>query len=174
MSPLPIEQVNALSREAFIATFGPVFEKSPWVAEAAWAARPFRGTAHLLDAMFSQVQAADETAQLALLRAHPDLAGRLAVLGALTAESTREQRGTGLLDLSADTLAQFQDYNSRYSAKFGFPFIICARLNRVETILAAFEARLGQERALEWATALGEIRKIAELRLRDIVEENGH
>ena len=173
MSPFPIQSVNAFSSEEFLATFGPVFEKSAWVATAAWPRRPFRGPRHLHETMVAAAAEAGEEAQLALLRAHPDLAGRLAAQGALTAESTREQAGSGLLGLDAATLAEFNALNACYTAKFEFPFIICARLNSVDTILAAFHERLEHDRAEEWAAALREIGKIAELRLRDLVEDNG-
>lgn len=173
MSLISIQRVNAFPREEFLAAFGPVYEHSPWVAEAVEGLRPLRGPRHLHALMERAVAEAGEAAQLSLIRAHPDLAGRLAAQGALTAESTREQAAGGLLGLDAATLAEFGELNARYTAKFGFPFIICARLNSVDTILAAFRERLEHDRAAEWATALKEIGKIAELRLRDLVEDNG-
>jgi 2-oxo-4-hydroxy-4-carboxy-5-ureidoimidazoline decarboxylase len=171
-SPVSIQQVNAYTLEEFLATFGPVFEKSPWVAEAAWPRRPFTGVRELHGIMCRAVAEAGETAQLDLIRAHPDLAGRLAAQGQLTAESTREQKASGLLDLDAARIVGMNELNARYTAQFGFPFIICARLNSVDTILAAFKRRLENDRETEFASALAEIYKIADLRLRDLVKED--
>lgn len=171
MSLLSMDQVNALSAGEFEATFGPVYEKSPWVAESAAACRPFKDIPKLLETMRQCVIEAGHEAQLALLRAHPDLAGRLAAQGGLTEESTREQRGSGLLDLDSAIMAKFRQFNEQYTQRFGFPFIICARLNSVDTILAAFERRLPNDRETEFQTALGEVAKIAELRVRDLLED---
>ena len=111
-------------------------------------------------------------AQLALIRAHPDLAGRVALAGELTDASAAEQAAAGLTALSAEELARFTGYNAAYKERFGFPFVICARENRKEAILAAFPLRLRNTRDQEIATALGEIAKIARLRLLDAVSED--
>jgi OHCU decarboxylase len=166
-----MESINSFSREEFEAAFGPVFEKSPWIAAAAWEVRPFMDSGDLLGKLCAVVEAAGPGPRLALIEAHPDLAGRLAQQGALTEESTREQKSAGLAGLEGEVLGQFMEYNTRYREKFGFPFIICARLNSVETILSAFAGRLGNTREQELERAWMEIRKIAELRLRDLVEE---
>jgi OHCU decarboxylase len=115
------------------------------------------------------VRAASRERQAALIRAHPDLAGRLAQQRKLTDESTREQASVGLNELTAEERANFQRLNEAYQARFGFPFIICARLNTKETILAAMRARLGNASEVEFATALGEIEKIARIRLDDML-----
>jgi OHCU decarboxylase len=109
--------------------------------------------------------------QLALIRAHPDLVGRAAAAGTLTRESAREQAGAGLNKLSPEEAALFQNQNTAYKNKFGFPFVICARLNKKRAILAGFERRLKNSREQEIKTALEEIFKIAELRLRDLIHE---
>ena len=114
------------------------------------------------------MKTADEEKQLALIRAHPDLVGKLALAGQLTRESTNEQAGAGLGKLSPEEVELFQKNNASYQAKFGFPFVICARLNKKEAILAGFERRLKNSRTEEVAAALAEIFKIAELRLRDL------
>lgn len=168
-----IQDINALSMPEFEAVFGPVFEKSPWIAARTWEKRPFRNAGHLRDEFFATVERATDEERLSLIQAHPDLVGRLALQGGLTPESAREQQSAGLLQLSADVVEKFTDYNTRYRAKFGFPFIICARLNSVETILAAFEERLSHDREQELARAWEEIQKIATLRLADIVEDDG-
>lgn len=120
-------------------------------------------------ALCEVVQDAREENQLDLIRAHPDLVGRLALAGALTNESTMEQASAGLDKLTPEEIKLFQSNNAAYQQKFGFPFIICARLNKKEAILAGFRARLGNSREQEIQTALSEIFKIAELRLRDVI-----
>jgi 2-oxo-4-hydroxy-4-carboxy-5-ureidoimidazoline decarboxylase len=163
--------LNGLEAEEFIRKVGGIFEHSPWIAEAVAGQRPFATSSALLDAMVQVVDASGEARQLALIRAHPDLAGRLAQQGKLTAESSREQAAAGLDSAAAETVSRIGELNTAYRARFEFPFIICARLNNVNTILEAMEVRLGNEPVTEQATALGEIGKIARLRLADIVED---
>jgi 2-oxo-4-hydroxy-4-carboxy-5-ureidoimidazoline decarboxylase len=164
-----LSEINALDRAAFVARFGHLFEHSPWVAEAAWTHRPFRDIDHLRSALCAAMRAAPRERQLELIRAHPDLAGRLARQNQLTAESTREQASAGLNRLTADELAGFQRLNDSYRTRFGFPFIICARLNAKDAILHAMQQRLLHSPAAEFDTALAEIEKIAALRLEDVV-----
>jgi OHCU decarboxylase len=149
---------------------GPVFEHSPWIAEETWPKRPFGDLERLHEALSDTVRKAGEERQLALIRAHPDLVGRAALAGTLTAASTSEQANAGLDKLSAEEIAAFQKHNAAYREKFGFPFVICARLNKKEAILKAFPLRLEHSHAEEIKTALEEIGKIAYLRLRDIVQ----
>jgi OHCU decarboxylase len=165
-----IEEVNGLDREEFVSRFGGLYEDSPWVAEAAWRERPFASFAELHDAFVRAVREALREQQLALIRAHPDLAGRAAIAGELTAESAREQTSAGLDRLTPGEYEDFQRLNSAYRARFGFPFVVCVRDHDKETILAAAAARLGHSRPEEIETALGEIGRIAYLRLRDLVE----
>jgi 2-oxo-4-hydroxy-4-carboxy-5-ureidoimidazoline decarboxylase len=165
-----LAKLNAADRADFTAALGHLFEHSPWVAEETWPQRPFRDAAHLHASLCASMWAAPKDKQLALIRAHPDLAGRLAQQNQLTAESTREQASAGLSALSDAELANFQNLNSAYLARFGFPFIICARLNNRATILAAMQARLGHTAETEFTTALGEIEKIAQLRLNDLLK----
>ncbi len=146
---------------------GHLFEHSPWVAELTWPRRPFASAEALHAALCATMRAAPRDRQLALIRAHPDLAGRLAQQKRLTAESTREQASAGLDQLTDAELAAFTRQNDTYKAKFGFPFIICARLNAKAAIIAAMQARMGNTADAEFATALGEIEKIAWLRLSD-------
>lgn len=163
-----IPELNTLSREEFVDVVGPVFEHSPWIAEAVWPARPFDGVEQLHAALCGIVRSAGEQKQVALIRAHPDLVGRLARAGALTPESAREQAGAGLDQLTLEEIQSFQGNNAAYREKFGFPFVICARLNKKDAILAGFKIRLQHSREQEIAVALAEIFKIAELRLRDL------
>ena len=161
----PLAELNALDRAEFIALLGPVFEHSPWIAERVAAGRPFASIDTLHSAMCSVVRDASEDEQLALIRAHPDLVGR----AVLTAESRGEQASAGLLNLSPSEVALFDRCNREYKARFGFPFVICARLNKKDAILAAFPVRLQNSPELERATALDEIYKIAALRLADLI-----
>jgi 2-oxo-4-hydroxy-4-carboxy-5-ureidoimidazoline decarboxylase len=163
--------LNAAGRSEFVSAVGGIFEHSPWIAEAVADGRPFTNSGALLAAMIRAVLASSSEKQLALIRAHPDLAGRLARQGGLTPESTREQAAAGISSAGAETLARIGELNSAYRARFDFPFIICARLNNVNTIVEAMERRLGHDPATEQAAALEEIGKIARLRLADIVED---
>jgi 2-oxo-4-hydroxy-4-carboxy-5-ureidoimidazoline decarboxylase len=160
--------LNSLSRDEFVRIVGSVFEHSPWIAEATWPKRPFASVEELHRALCQTVADADEEKQVALIRAHPDLVGKLALAGQLTKESTSEQASAGLDKLSPQEVQLFQANNAAYQAKFGFPFVVCARLNKKEAILSGFKFRLPNSREQEIQTALAEIFKIAELRLRDL------
>ena len=164
-----MEEINGLSREAFVARFGGAFEHSPWVADAAWEQRPFPDRAGLHAAMCAAVQSAGEERQLALIRAHPDLVGRAAREGRLGAASASEQADAGLDQLTQEEVAWFERHNATYREKFGFPFIICVRANRKQAIVAGFETRLHHTPERERAAALAEIEKIAAFRLADLV-----
>lgn len=163
---LKLSEVNALPREDFNRTIGSVFEHSPWVAARSESQRPFANREELHQALCASVRAATEEEKLALIRAHPDLVGR----AVLTSESAAEQESAGLDHLSPNDREKFREFNQRYGEKFGFPFVICARLNGKESILRAFQTRLENTPAEEIATALSEIEKIAELRLRDLIQ----
>ncbi len=167
--PATLAFLNTCDHATFVAALGHLFEHSPWVAAETWPQRPFADAAALHAALCATMRAAPRARQLALIRAHPDLAGRLAQQRQLTAESTREQASAGLDRLTAVELAGFTARNDTYRAKFGFPFIICARLNAKDTILAAMAARVNHSADEEFATALGEIEKIAWLRLQDLL-----
>ncbi len=166
-----LERLNTVDRAGFVAVCGSLFEGSPWVAERAWERRPFASVDDLHAALMAVVDAATTEEKVALIGAHPDLVGRLAREGALSRLSAAEQAAAGLDALSADEIARFESYNASYRGKFGFPFVICARENRKEAILAAFPARIANTRAAEVATALAEVGKIARLRLHDAVVE---
>jgi 2-oxo-4-hydroxy-4-carboxy-5-ureidoimidazoline decarboxylase len=163
---LNIADVNALERHDFTNTFARIFEHSPWIAARTAAKRPFADRSEFFDALRETVMKAREEEKLCLIRAHPDLLGE----ASLTTESKCEQTSAGLGSVAADEAAQFQTYNAEYRERFGFPFVICARQNKKEAILAAFPQRLNNSRQAEVETALREIFKIAELRLKDLVE----
>ena len=163
---LKLAELNVLSHEEFVSVVGPIFEHSPWIAARSCDRRPFPTREHLHRTMCETVASATEGEKIALIRAHPDLVGR----ETLTRESESEQASAGLGDLRADEVGLFDTYNRQYQERFGFPFVICARLNKKEAILDAFPQRLGHSRAKEIETALQEIYKIADLRLRDLVQ----
>jgi len=164
-----LAKLNAMDREAFTRVVGPVFERSPWIAAEAWSYRPFDNFDRLHRALCDVVWLAAEARQVELIRAHPDLAGQAALAGALTPASAEEQAGAGLGRLSGEKAALIQKLNREYRQRFGFPFVICARLNKREAILTSCAARLKNTRQEELRTALEEIAKIARLRLEDLV-----
>lgn len=164
--------VHDLPRVAFVDRFGGVFEHSPWVAEAAFDAGLDGAcdTASGLHALMSRaMMAGSEEQKLALIMAHPDLAGRLARAGRLTAESTREQASAGLDQLTDEERARFTELNDAYKARFGFPFIMAVKGRSKGEIMDAFERRIAHDRTQEFATALMEISRIALLRLGDML-----
>jgi 2-oxo-4-hydroxy-4-carboxy-5-ureidoimidazoline decarboxylase len=168
--PVTLDQLNRASRAEFTRALGDVYEQSPWVAEAAFERRPFASVAALHEAMTRAVRAAPRDAQLALLRAHPDLAGRAARAGALTAASAAEQASAGLDRLTGEESERFARLNVAYRERFGFPFIVAVRGQSRAGILAAFERRLAQPVAREIDTALGEVFEIARLRLLERIQ----
>ena len=169
--PLTMEEVNRLEPSAFVTHIGPVFEHSPWIAARVLDRRPFSGRDHLFSALQEVVGEAAEADRLDLLRAHPDLGGRLASRGLLTADSLREQAAAGLAALTPGEADELAELNAAYAGKFGFPFIICARLSGRHAILRALRERIGNGRAEEMAAALREVGKIAALRLAERLDE---
>jgi 2-oxo-4-hydroxy-4-carboxy-5-ureidoimidazoline decarboxylase len=164
-----VDYLNACPVDAFVAKIGFAFEDSPWIARSAAAERPFADRDALCAAMVAIVERAGEAAQIALIAAHPDLAGRVAREGRLTAASAAEQAGAGLGALTPAEIGRFDADNTAYRARFGFPFVICARKNTKASILAALAERRDNDRATEIATALAEIAKIARLRIEDAI-----
>ena len=162
-----LAELNGLDRAEFTRIVGPVFEHSPWIAARTAAQRPFASRESLHAALIATVAKASDAEKLSLIRAHPDLIGD----AHLTAASQAEQAGAGLFDATAEEAAQFREYNRQYRQRFGFPFVICARLNKKEAIAQAFPIRLRNSREQEMETALQEISKIAELRLEDLIGE---
>jgi 2-oxo-4-hydroxy-4-carboxy-5-ureidoimidazoline decarboxylase len=164
---MTIDEINALPETAFVERFGFLFEHSPWIVETAAKSRPFADLDAMESAMNAVIEQAGEDAQIALLRAHPELAGKAAMDKTLTDASAAEQASAGLDRLTPQEYATFHERNDAYRAKFAFPFIICVRLTDKAGILAAMRARLGNDRPAEIAAARGEIAKIVHLRLGD-------
>lgn len=161
--------LNRLDRDAFVEAVGFAFEGSPWIARSAWESRPWGSLDELVNSLWRAVETADVAAQEELLRAHPDLAGAELDEGRLTASSQAEQTGAGLHLLSVKERRRLHDLARRYRQKFGFPCVICVREHTPASILASTERRLGSTPGEERTTALGEVRKIALLRLRDVL-----
>ncbi|QCX49104.1 2-oxo-4-hydroxy-4-carboxy-5-ureidoimidazoline decarboxylase [Ralstonia pseudosolanacearum] len=165
----PLAQLNAMDTAQFVHTLGGIYEHSPWVAEQAAAQRPFASADALAAAMRRAVDGAGEGPQLELVRAHPELAGKAAVRGELTAESTREQAGAGLDQCSPEEFARLQALNARYHDKFGFPFILAVRGYDRHGIIDVFARRLENDRATELRASLEQIHRIAGFRLHDLM-----
>lgn len=173
MPTYTIDEVNALGTEAAVDLLGGIFEHSPWIVRETWPRAPFPSVQALHAALCDTIRKAGAVRQLALIRAHPDLVGRAALAGTLTRESSGEQRAAGLGpdDLTPDDIETFTRSNAAYKERFGFPFVVCARENRKEGILAGFAARLGNDPDTERLAAIREIERIGWYRLVDLVED---
>ena len=173
--PQTIAELNAAPAAEAAALLDGIYEHSPWIAASAMAQRPFADLAHLARALASATRAGGRDAQLALLRAHPRLAGKAMVAGALTAESTDEQTRSGLTQCSPQEFARLHALNDAYDQRFGWPFILAVRgptgrgLTRGE-IIATFERRLANEPDAEFEECLHNVHRIAEIRLGDRFE----
>jgi urate oxidase len=168
---MTIFEINQLSPRAFLEYFARVLEHSPRYAEQAAQARPFSRFEALHQAFVNAIQTETIDAQLELIRAHPDLAGKAAIAGELTAESASEQASAGLDRLTPEEFAEFNRVNTAYRAKFEMPYIVCVREHSKASVLAGAAERLEHDLPTERAKALEEIAKIARLRLRDLVED---
>ena len=162
---MTIAELNERDRTTFVHTLGWVFEDSPWVAERAWARRPFSSLDHLHQAMLDVVQHATESEQMALLRAHPDLGTRARISDA----STDEQRGAGLDKLTTDEYERLQRLNADYRRRFGFPFLFAVKGSTTHDVLSALEARVRRAPVEELAEALRQVSRIARFRLEDVM-----
>lgn len=166
----PMDRINRMDRLEFIDTFGAVYEHSPWIAERALARRPFANRAALVAAMQAVVVEAPREAQLALIRAHPELAGRAAAASRLTAHSSGEQARLGINALGRAEFRRLSDLNRRYRERHGFPCIIALALHATrESVFAELESRIGNETEAEFARALEQIGHIARGRLEKLV-----
>src|SRR6202790_1331316 len=169
MSQQTLADLNACSRDDFVAALANVFEYSPWIAEHAASARPFAGVKQLFDAMKAALDRAPSELRLALIKAHPDLANKTQRAAGLTAESSAEQNSAGLDRLSDAEYVAFERVNNAYRAKFGFPYIVCVRRHTRDSILRDFERRLPNDAKTEMQTSIEEICRIAALRLDQLV-----
>ena len=166
------DRPSRMDRASFVAQYGSIFEHSPWIADRAFDLElgPAHDTAAgLHNALARMFRSASADERLGVLRAHPDLAGKLAQAKRLTAESTHEQASAGLDALTDHVRATFQRQNADYVAKHGFPFIIAVRDNTKSSIMAAFETRIANDTETEFATACKQVERIAEIRLMDLL-----
>lgn len=168
---ISIDQVNAMDRNAFVNAFGGIFEHSAWVAERAWAQRPFAEMGAVHDAMASVVRGLPREEQVALLRVHPDLAGKEAEEGTMTDHSVSEQASAGLDALTREEMERMRDLNQRYRERHGFPFIIAVRRYTKEGIFSEFERRIANDSDAELQECLAQIFTITRLRLLTLVGE---
>ena len=166
---LSLAELNKMDQSSFISHLGWVYENSPWVAEGAWRHRPFATVENLHAMMEMVVRSATAEKQLALIQAHPDLAVRFGQAAQLTDASRREQADAGLNQLTPAQVVEMALNSALYRDRFGFPFIICARLNNIDMIREAFSNRLDNHREKEVDIALGEISKIGRLRLAEAI-----
>ncbi|MGB6008359.1 2-oxo-4-hydroxy-4-carboxy-5-ureidoimidazoline decarboxylase [Castellaniella sp.] len=162
---MTLNELSALPQSEFSRELEAIFEHSPWIPERAWAARPFADVDTLHQAMVRVVQQAAPAEQLALITAHPELAGKEAAAGTLTHASTGEQRGAGLDQCSAEELQRLSALNTRYRERFGFPFVIAVKGRNRYQIMDAIEERLHNDQDTEFTTCLDQIGQIARFRL---------
>jgi len=168
-----LSDLNSSSDIGFVDLLHGIYEHSPWIAQRAAAARPFESITALKRALQHVLAQASPAEQLGLIRAHPELAGKAAIAGQLTAESTREQAKSGLNLCNPEEFSTLQRLNQDYNAKFGFPFIVCVRRHTRDSILRQFERRLRHDASAEFATALQEIFYITRLRVAAKVTGEG-
>ena len=162
---MTLAELNALDARAFVAALASVFEHSPWIVERAYASRPFASIDALHRALIDTVKRATDDEQLALLRAHPELAGKAAIAGEMTAASVDEQASAGLAACTPEELAQINELNRRYNARFGFPFILAVRGLDRRQVVDEFARRVDRERHVEFAECLAQVARISRPRL---------
>ncbi len=161
MSQKTLSELNACSKDDFVAALANIFEHSPWIAEQTASMRPFAGVNQLFDAMKAAVDRAPSELRLALIKAHPDLADKTQRAAGLTAESSAEQDSVGLDRLSDAEYVAFERVNNAYRSKFGFPYIVCVRRHTKDSILRDFERRLPNDARTETQKSIEEICRIA-------------
>lgn len=166
-----LADLNRMSAAEFVSALGGIFEHSPWIPDRTAAKRPFGSLDSLHGAMVAAMWAATESEKLELLRAHPQLAGKEADAGTLTAHSTSEQDSVGLTRLTPDEKARIVSLNAAYLEKHGFPFIIAVKLRTKREIFSEFERRVNNPRDIEFTTALSEVGRIARIRLEALLDD---
>src|ERR1700681_1594529 len=169
MQPTKLADLNACSKDEFVAALANIFEYSPWIAEQAASSRPFAGVNALFGAMKAAVDRAPSELRLALIKGHPDLANKTQRAAGLTAESNDEQNSVGLDRLSDAEYEAFERVNNAYRSKFGFPYIVCVRRHTKDSILRDFERRLPNDAKTETQQSIEEICRIAALRVDQLV-----
>ncbi|CAB3220332.1 unnamed protein product [Arctia plantaginis] len=168
--PITILEVNSLSDDYFEATFGNVIELCSGAAAYVKDKRPFNNVSDLCNEFHTYLEQLNVQDQVEVLKLHPDLAGSLAARGELTKESAEEQRTAGLEQLTPQMKKTMDQYNQRYKEKFGFPFIICAKENKIQSIISGLQKRYNNSYEQEINTGINEVKKICKLRILDIVK----
>ncbi|XP_072016761.1 2-oxo-4-hydroxy-4-carboxy-5-ureidoimidazoline decarboxylase-like [Amphiura filiformis] len=168
-SPKSIEEVNQMQYEQFMHYLGNIVEEAPWVTSSIWSCRPFNDAKELHHTVCTLLDEVPLIVKESVLRGHPDLAGKLAQQNQLTPESTREQAAAGLPDLTPEKGKLISEFNQKYKAKFDFPFVICARENKVESIMKGLQIRVENCRETEAMTGISEIKKICGYRIADLL-----
>ncbi len=168
-SNITLKELNAAAAPVFTEILGGIFEHSPYIAERAAEKRPFASGAALHAAMVAEIEAAGVDAQLQLILSHPELAGKAAIRGELTEESSREQSGVGLDRCSPEEFVRLQNLNTRYKKQFGFPFIVAVRGHTRQSIIALFQQRLENDRETELRECLRQVYRIGQLRLEELL-----
>lgn len=166
---LSIDRLNVMTEEEFTTALGAIYEHSPWFAQRAAANRPFKDLQKLQDAMANEIRNSTHSERLNLILAHPELAGKAAVRGELTEESTREQKGAGLDQCNPEEFTQLQELNRHYREKFGFPFVVAVKGYNRQGILKNMTERIGNDRETEENECIEQIIKIGGFRLAEIV-----
>ncbi|NP_001073641.1 2-oxo-4-hydroxy-4-carboxy-5-ureidoimidazoline decarboxylase [Danio rerio] len=166
---MDINVVNALAYEDFVKLFGNVVEKCPLISAAIWSYRPFKDLADIEARISEFIHSLPDSGKEGILRCHPDLAGRDLQSGTLTPESQEEQSQAGMTTLDSAEIVHMYRLNSEYKERFGFPFVICARLNNKADIVRQLSERLKNRRTAELECAIEEVKKICSLRLHSIV-----
>ena len=174
MVQVSLDELNKADKTAFVTALADIFEHAPWVAEAVLMRRPFPTLASLYEAMTNAVLSTGSERQNALIKGHPDLAGKAARLGSMTVDSKAEQASAGLDRLSNDEFESFHRLNDSYRSKFAIPFIVCVRRHTKDSILRQFDRRLKNDATAEQKTAIAEILRIAALRLDQRVAAPDH
>lgn len=164
-----LHEINTLDKDSFLHALGSLFEGPPWIVSEVWSSRPFTSVEYLYTLLCTVMYSASTEKHVALLLSHPDLVGRAALAGTLTPASASEQASAGLDRLTPAEIDTFSQLNQAYCARFGFPFVICVRENKKESILAGFATRLQNSRRQEITLSLGEVAKICALRLHDLM-----
>ncbi|XP_006832002.1 PREDICTED: putative 2-oxo-4-hydroxy-4-carboxy-5-ureidoimidazoline decarboxylase [Chrysochloris asiatica] len=166
---MDMDKVNSMDFGDFVEVFGNVIERCPLIAAAVWSQRPFSDLEDLEARFCAFIDVLPQSGQEGILRCHPDLAGRQLQRGTLTAESQREQSAAGLQGLGAEERRRLAELNAQYRARFGFPFVLAARLRDSAAVMSELARRLHCPPAQELRTALGEVKTIGRLRLRDLL-----
>ncbi|XP_043929205.1 putative 2-oxo-4-hydroxy-4-carboxy-5-ureidoimidazoline decarboxylase [Protopterus annectens] len=166
---MDIRDINSMNYESFLDVFGNVVEKCPVIVAAIWSRCPFLSVSDMESSIAEFIDSLPQSGKEGILRCHPDLAGRDLLSGKVTAESQGEQRQAGLASLSPGEMERMKQLNSHYKNKFGFPFVICARMSNKAQIFQELSVRVNNPPSQELLKGIEEVKKICHLRIQAIV-----